>query len=92
VVTTSRRLAAAGVQRLLVTDISRDGTLAGPNVALLAEIAQAAGVPVIASGGVSSIDDLRSLAKVEGIEGAVVGKALYEEKLDLTQAVREVAA
>jgi phosphoribosylformimino-5-aminoimidazole carboxamide ribotide isomerase len=92
VVLTSQRLAAAGVHRLLVTDISRDGLLAGPNDGLLAEIAQAAGVPVIASGGVASLDDLRSLAAVDGLEGAIVGKALYARKLDLGDAVKAVAA
>jgi phosphoribosylformimino-5-aminoimidazole carboxamide ribotide isomerase len=88
VVAASHRLVAAGVHRLLVTDISRDGLLSGPNVDLLAEIAAATRVPVIASGGVASIDDLRALARVDGIEAAIVGKALYDEKIDLTDAVK----
>jgi phosphoribosylformimino-5-aminoimidazole carboxamide ribonucleotide (ProFAR) isomerase len=90
VVVAAQRLAAAGVHRLLVTDIARDGVLQGPNVALLAEIAAAAGVPVIASGGVSSVEDLRALSGVEGIEGAVVGRALYDEAFALSDAVKAV--
>ncbi|MGH2758169.1 MAG: 1-(5-phosphoribosyl)-5-[(5-phosphoribosylamino)methylideneamino]imidazole-4-carboxamide isomerase [Actinomycetota bacterium] len=91
VVDAVRRLAAAGVQRLLVTDIGRDGMLAGPNVDLLADVADAAGVPIIASGGVSSVDDLKALATVDGIEGAIVGQALYTGAIELTEAVMEVA-
>ncbi len=86
-----RRLTAAGVARLLVTDIAQDGMLAGPNVELLREVAAASGVPVIASGGVSSIDDLRALADVPGIEGAIAGKALYEGSFDLGDALKAVA-
>ncbi len=92
VVVAAQRLAAAGVQRLLVTDIGRDGVLSGPNVELLRELVDAAGVPVIASGGVSSIDDLQSLAKVNGIESAIVGKALYARSFALRDAVEAVAA
>ena len=66
--------------------------MSGPNVELLREVADAAGVPVIASGGVSSIDDLLALAKVDGIEGAIVGKALYAKSFALRDAVRAVAA
>jgi phosphoribosylformimino-5-aminoimidazole carboxamide ribotide isomerase len=91
VVDAVRRLAAAGVQRLLVTDIGQDGMLSGPNVDLLADVADAAGVPIIASGGVSSVDDLKALAAVDGIEGAIVGQALYTGAIELTEAVMEVA-
>jgi phosphoribosylformimino-5-aminoimidazole carboxamide ribotide isomerase len=87
-----RRLAGAGVSRLLVTDIGTDGMLTGPNVELLDEVATAAGVPLIASGGVSTIDDLRALARVPGIEGAIVGKALYVHAFDLGDAIKAVAA
>jgi phosphoribosylformimino-5-aminoimidazole carboxamide ribotide isomerase len=90
VVVAAQRLVAAGVQRLLVTDIGRDGVLTGPNVELLAELAQASGVPVIASGGVASVDDLRALAQVDGIEGAIVGKALYAKSFALCDAVKAV--
>jgi phosphoribosylformimino-5-aminoimidazole carboxamide ribotide isomerase len=86
-----RRLASVGVQRMLVTDIGTDGMLIGPNVDLLGEVAQAAGVPIIASGGVSTIDDLLALAKVPGVEAAIVGKALYVHAFDLGDAIKAVA-
>lgn len=92
VVDASRRLARAGVARLLVTDISTDGMLSGPNVELLGEVAHASGLPVIASGGVASIDDLKALSHVPGIEGAIVGRALYVNAFDLGEAIRSVAA
>ena len=88
----AKRLAGVGVQRLLVTDIGTDGMLTGPNVELLGEVAAAAQIPVIASGGVSSIDDLCALAKVPGLEGAIVGKALYVGAFDLGDAIKAVAA
>jgi phosphoribosylformimino-5-aminoimidazole carboxamide ribotide isomerase len=87
----AKRLAAAGVPRLLVTDVGRDGMLAGPNTEILGEAASAAGVPVIASGGVSSIDDLRTLTQVPGLEGVVVGKALYAGAIDLPEALQAMA-
>lgn len=90
IVDAAERLATAGVQRLLVTDISVDGMLEGPNVDLYGELADAARIPVIASGGVSSIDDLLALAKVPGVEGAVVGKALYVGAFDLGDAIKAV--
>lgn len=92
VVDAARRLAAAGVDRLLVTDIAQDGMLAGPNVELLADVAAASAVPVIASGGVTSVEHLRALAAIDGIEAAIVGKALYSGALDLEDALRAVAA
>ena len=87
----AKRLAAAGVARLLVTDVGRDGMLAGPNTELLGEVASAAGIPVIASGGVASIDDLRALIGVHGVEGVVVGKALYAGAIHLPEALKAVA-
>lgn len=91
VIDAAERLAAAGVARLLVTDISVDGMLEGPNVDLYTELTEVAGIPVIASGGVSSIEDLMTLAAVPGLEGAVVGKALYVDAIDLADAVKAVA-
>jgi phosphoribosylformimino-5-aminoimidazole carboxamide ribotide isomerase len=87
----ARRLAAAGVPRIIVTDIGQDGMLAGPNVELMREVSEAARIPVIASGGISSLDDLRMLSEVDGIEGAIVGKALYTGAIELSRAVKEVA-
>jgi phosphoribosylformimino-5-aminoimidazole carboxamide ribotide isomerase len=91
VVDASRRLAAAGVERLLVTDIGQDGTLGGPNVDLLRDVAQAARIPVIASGGVATVDDVRALAAVPGIEGVIVGQALYSGAIELSQAMGALA-
>ncbi len=82
-------LSAAGVQRFIYTDIARDGALRGPNLNALREMQQVISCPLIASGGVSSLDDLRSLAAL-GIEGAIVGKALYTGDVDLAEAVREI--
>jgi len=92
VVDACRRFASAGVPRLLVTDIGRDGVLSGPNVALYREIVDAAQVPVLASGGVSSVDDLKALAAVPGVEGAIVGKALYTGDVDLGVALKALVA
>ena len=84
------RLDAEGVSRLVVTDVSRDGMLNGPNVELLREVSAATSAPVVASGGISSLDDIRALAAVvdEGVDSAIVGKALYAGKFTLEEALR----
>jgi phosphoribosylformimino-5-aminoimidazole carboxamide ribotide isomerase len=82
-------LNANGVQRFIYTDIARDGALKGPNLDALREMQRVISCSLIASGGVSSIDDLRSLAAL-GIEGAIVGKALYTGDVDLATAIREL--
>ena len=87
----ARRCAAAAVARLLVTSISRDGSLAGPDLALLEAVVEASGLPVIAAGGVSSLDDLRAL-KGLGCEGAILGSALWTGRVRLADALRAVAA
>ena len=81
-------LCALGVQRFIYTDIARDGALKGPNIEELQEIQRMVSCSLIASGGVSSIDDLLSLARL-GIEGAIVGKALYTGDIDLAAAIQE---
>ncbi|MCX7868379.1 MAG: 1-(5-phosphoribosyl)-5-[(5-phosphoribosylamino)methylideneamino]imidazole-4-carboxamide isomerase [Terrimicrobiaceae bacterium] len=68
----------AGVQTIIATDISTDGMLAGPNFGLLQDLAEALEGGLIASGGISSVEDLRRLAAIEGISGAIIGKALYD--------------
>jgi len=78
-----------GARRIIYTDISRDGMLSGPNVAATARLAEATGLPVIASGGMSSLDDLRQLARHAGIEGAIIGRALYTGAIALEDAVGE---
>lgn len=83
---TLARLTAAGVSRFVVTDVARDGTLTGPNLDLLREVMERSDRAVIASGGVSSLQDLRALAG-SGAEGAIVGKALYAGAFTLPEAL-----
>lgn len=85
----ARRMGEAGVARIIYTDISRDGTLQGVNVEATSLLAQAAGIPVIASGGVSSLTDIAAIRKVEsqGVEGVIVGKALYTGSIRLADAL-----
>jgi 1-(5-phosphoribosyl)-5-[(5-phosphoribosylamino)methylideneamino] imidazole-4-carboxamide isomerase/N-(5'phosphoribosyl)anthranilate isomerase len=87
------RLDADGCARYVVTDVRRDGTLTGPNVDLLRQVCAATDRPVVASGGVSSLDDLRALAGLAemGVEGAIVGKALYAGAFTLPEALAAVA-
>lgn len=76
-----------GILHVVYTDISRDGMLSGPNVEATKALTQATDMDIIASGGVSSMEDLRRLHK-EGIRGAIIGKALYENRIDLAEAVK----
>ncbi|MEB3021895.1 bifunctional 1-(5-phosphoribosyl)-5-((5-phosphoribosylamino)methylideneamino)imidazole-4-carboxamide isomerase/phosphoribosylanthranilate isomerase PriA [[Mycobacterium] crassicus] len=86
------RLDREGCSRFVVTDVTKDGTLGGPNLELLGEVADRTEIPVIASGGVSSLDDLRAIATLvgRGVEGAIVGKALYAGRFTLPQALAAV--
>lgn len=83
------RLEADGCSRYVVTDVTKDGTLKGPNVDLLTEVARRTDKPVVASGGVSSLDDIAALRELvpAGVEGAIVGKALYAGKFTLAEAL-----
>ncbi|HEX5511274.1 MAG TPA: bifunctional 1-(5-phosphoribosyl)-5-((5-phosphoribosylamino)methylideneamino)imidazole-4-carboxamide isomerase/phosphoribosylanthranilate isomerase PriA [Actinomycetales bacterium] len=83
------RLEADGCPRYVLTDVTKDGTLRGPNTELLQQFCARTDKPVIASGGVSSLDDLRALRELvpEGVEGAIVGKALYAGAFTLTEAL-----
>ncbi len=83
------QLGAAGVQRFIYTDISRDGAMNGPNFNALAEVCLATTARMIASGGVRSLADLQALSAL-GIEGAIVGKALYTGDIDLATAIQEI--
>ncbi len=87
---TLQRLVTAGVARFVVTDVLRDGMLDGPNFSLLASIQEWTDRPLVASGGVSSLDDLRSLATL-GVEGCIVGKALFAGRFTLPEALKAVA-
>lgn len=86
------RLEADGCSRYVVTDVTKDGTLKGPNLELLKQVAERTDKPVVASGGISSLDDIRALRSLvgSGVEGAIMGKALYAGKFTLKQAL-EVA-
>ncbi|MBB5805097.1 phosphoribosylanthranilate isomerase [Saccharothrix ecbatanensis] len=86
------RLDRDGCARYVVTDVGKDGTLQGPNVDLLREVCARTDAPVIASGGVSSVDDLIALSKLsrDGVEGAIVGKALYAGAFTLPEALAAV--
>jgi len=88
------RLDKDGCARYVVTDVGRDGTMTGPNLDLLREVCAATDRPVVASGGVSSLDDLRAIATLvpDGVEAAIVGKALYAGAFTLEQALAEVAS
>jgi phosphoribosylformimino-5-aminoimidazole carboxamide ribotide isomerase len=87
-----KELAAAGAQTFIFTDIATDGTLSGPNVAAVVEMARATGKQVIASGGVSSLEDLVSLQKYadDGVIGVIVGKALYTKQFTVAEALEAV--
>lgn len=86
------RLDRDGCSRYVVTDVSKDGTLKGPNLDLLSEVCARTDAPVIASGGVSSVDDLIALAKLsrDGVEGTIIGKALYAGAFTLPEALAAV--
>ena len=83
----ARAFEDAGIAALIYTDIDRDGAMAGPNVAATAALARAVSVPVIASGGVSSLEDLVALRDAGPIAGAISGRALYDGALDLAEAL-----
>ncbi len=87
------RLDREWCSRYVVTDVTKDGTLTGPNLELLGAVADRTHAPVIASGGVSSLDDLRAIATLtgRGVEGAIVGKALYADRFTLPQALAAVS-
>ncbi len=90
---TLARLDADGCARYVVTDVKKDGTLTGPNLQLLRDVCAATDRPVVASGGVSSLDDLRAIAELVplGVEGAIVGKALYAQAFTLEEALEAVS-
>jgi phosphoribosylformimino-5-aminoimidazole carboxamide ribotide isomerase len=89
IVDMARRFEDAGVAALLFTDVGRDGMLKGCNVEATVDLARSTEIPVIASGGVAGISDIRVLAihAVDGIEGVITGRALYDGRLDLTAAI-----
>ena len=85
----ARRVEKIGASAIIYTDIARDGTLTGPNVEAVAAVARGVALPVIASGGVATVEDLRSLKALaaDGVEGVIVGKALYEGTVSVAEAL-----
>ncbi|ROR66562.1 bifunctional 1-(5-phosphoribosyl)-5-((5-phosphoribosylamino)methylideneamino)imidazole-4-carboxamide isomerase/phosphoribosylanthranilate isomerase PriA [Agrococcus jenensis] len=88
------RLEAAGCSRYVVTDVTKDGTLQGPNIELLRQVAERTEKPVVASGGIASLDDIAALRELvpHGVEGAIVGKALYAGAFTLAAALDVASA
>ena len=85
----AKKMASFGVETIIYTDISRDGMLSGVNVEATAALARACGAPIIASGGVASLDDIRRVKAVEidGVQGCIIGKAIYTGAVDLKEAL-----
>ena len=85
----ARKFEDAGVAAIIYTDIDRDGAMQGPNVEATAALARAVSIPVIASGGVSSMDDLRALKECGApLDGVISGRALYDGRIDVGEATR----
>lgn len=86
----ARQMQRLGVQTAIYTDVSRDGLLQGPNLDAIQQMAELSGLKIIASGGVSTVDDIRQLKEMEslGVSGAIIGKALYDGKIALKDALQ----
>lgn len=87
VVDLGKQMQQAGVLRTVFTDVAKDGTLAGPNINAVKEIAAQTGLQIIASGGVTSLQDILALNRIPGVTGVILGKALYEGKIKLAEAI-----
>jgi phosphoribosylformimino-5-aminoimidazole carboxamide ribotide isomerase len=92
VIELGKRALGAGAAALLYTDVSRDGTGLGPNLPATRALARAVALPLLASGGIGSVEDLRRLAAVPGVEGAIVGRAIYTGDVDLPAALSAIGA
>jgi phosphoribosylformimino-5-aminoimidazole carboxamide ribotide isomerase len=86
----ARRLEIAGIAGIVYTDIARDGTLSGPNIDAIRNVVESVNIPVIAAGGVSSIEDIKNLMEIENLWGVITGKAIYAATLDLKEAIKIV--
>lgn len=84
----AKRLELVGAAGIIYTDIGRDGMMTGPNIEATSEMVENVKIPVIASGGVSNIDDIRDLKKIKDLWGAITGKAIYSGSLDLREAIK----
>jgi phosphoribosylformimino-5-aminoimidazole carboxamide ribotide isomerase len=83
----AQKMREAGAAGIIYTDISRDGMLSGPNIEAMAKMVSSVDIPVIASGGVSRLDDIKTLNQIKDLWGVITGKALYEGTMDLKQAI-----
>lgn len=88
----ARKLESLGCKRIIFTDVTRDGALTGPNLESTAEVAKAVNIPVVASGGVSSLEDILQACKLMscGVEGIIVGRAIYDGRVNLGEALSAV--
>lgn len=84
----AKRVEMIGVSGIIYTDISRDGMLSGPNLPALEDMVKTVNIPVIASGGIANIEDIRNLLKIKNLWGAITGKAIYSGSLDLKTAIK----
>jgi phosphoribosylformimino-5-aminoimidazole carboxamide ribotide isomerase len=84
----AKRVETAGVSGIIYTDIARDGMLTGPNIAAQQEMVNTVKIPVIASGGIATMEDIKNLLTIKNLWGAITGKAIYSGSLDLKEAVR----
>ncbi len=84
----AKRLELIGIAGIIYTDISRDGMLSGPNLEAVREMVESVKIPVIASGGVSGIEDIKNLVKIKNLWGVITGKAIYAGTLNLKEAIR----
>ncbi len=87
----ARRLEIIGAAGIIYTDINRDGMLSGPNIEATREMVESAGIPVIASGGISCMEDIKNLLKIKNLWGAITGKAIYSGALNLKEAIQFAA-
>lgn len=88
----AKRIETVGVSGIIYTDIARDGMLTGPNLPALQEMIHTVAIPVIASGGIATIDDVRNLLTIKDVWGAITGKAIYSGSLDLEEAISVATA
>ena len=84
----AKRVETVGIAGIIYTDISRDGMLTGPNIPALEDMINTVKIPVIASGGIATIDDIKALLEIKDLWGAITGKAIYSGSLDLKEAIR----
>jgi len=86
--TFAKDLQDLGVKKIIFTDTSRDGALKGPNFDAIEDLCRSVNIPVIASGGITSVSDIKKLKNIPGVEGCIIGKALYEGKISLEDALK----